>query len=999
VGITIDCDDGNYCNGPEVCDGGECLPGDPPGCVGDVDGDGIPNEQDNCPQMPNGPELGSCAPGGAVLCFSDAHCPVTPGTSAGVCNLGQEDSDGDGAGDVCDVDDDNDGHPDGGDNCPNVYNPDQADNDGDGVGNVCDACPGADDNLDSDSDGVPDACDNCSSVSNPNQADTDGNGVGDACDDDSDGDGVPNATDNCPLIPNPMQEDGDGDGVGEACDVCLGFDDTVDTDGDGRPDGCDNCPSVYNPGQADQDGDGLGDACDPDRDGDGVANDVDNCPTDFNPGQEDSDGEGNGDACDVCPGFDDSVDTDGDGRPDGCDNCPGVSNTNQADMDGDDIGDACDDDIDGDGLPNDVDNCPLMSNPEVPSQGPPPVCAPPVGELWQPDADCDGPGDACDRCPGFHDNGLDTDGDGRVDDCDNCPAIANPNQADFDGDGLGDACDPDVDGDGVPEANDNCPFIPNAAVICDQPFCCGIPMGQPWQPDADCDGAGDCCDTDWVGWLDEDGDGVHDDCDNCSTVANGPAEASVSGVENQVDSDGDEVGDACDNCALAANPLQSDIDGDGQGDICDGCPADPVDECDLDGSGAEECTAADGCCLETSDGAVEICVDPEDLPDDITISVTETVFNDPEVDLTFGPSPGLGRAVAVYNFEPDGYVFDSPVTITIIKDVSDLNVNQRDRLTLYLYEDPRFIDIEADCTVDEAPPGTFIATCTAQLDHFSVYAMIVPLDTDDDGVPDQFDGVMDNCFDVANPDQADGNCDGTGDVCDTIGLPNSPQADVIEAKNRYLSFAGGDSGRTQAIRVRFVDLPNEYSIWNGQSMWVTSPRDVTEQSGLDTNTPLPTFVAAHLSCQQDCRDWGSLGLVDVFGEGIVPGGQYEVDVIECTCDSLDETKYSAPLPVTTSRHGDLVGQFEGTSCSWTEANDVVAIPFDTVAAVEKFKNTPCSPRKVRADLVGVPPNRACVDQTINVTDYLATIDAFRGLPYPFSPSASNPCDALPCPSP
>lgn len=162
-------------------------------------------------------------------------------------NNNQADADTDGAGDVCD-------------NCPATTNADQADTDGDGVGDLCDL-------DDDDADGVPGAADNCPAVFNPEQLDRDNDGIGEACD-------------NCPSTPNFSQADDDGDQIGNACEV------PGDDDGDGIPDGQDNCPRVPSPDATDTDNDGIGNVCD-------------NCPVDPNFSQLDSDHDGRGDACDT----------------------------------------------------------------------------------------------------------------------------------------------------------------------------------------------------------------------------------------------------------------------------------------------------------------------------------------------------------------------------------------------------------------------------------------------------------------------------------------------------------------------------------------------------------------------------------------------------------------------------------------------------------------------------------------------------------------------------
>lgn len=398
----------------------------------DLDEDGVPDDDDNCPSAANSDQADVSGDGIGDACQpSDAdrdgwpnlldNCPTDP-------NPDQADTDGDGTGDACEPPDaDGDGVGDADDNCVEVPNPDQADTDRDGVGDACEP--------DWDGDGVPNDHDNCLLVSNADQADEDGDGLGDACTPpDRDLDGVPNGEDNCPFAYNPSQVDSNADGTGDECEG--------DTDGDWVIDDLDNCPSQWNPDQMDLDDDGIGDACEPpDTDRDGVVDQDDNCPLRFNPSQADADGDGTGDACEH--------DWDGDGVIDDLDNCSFSPNRDQSDLNGDGVGDACQPaDPDHDGWPGEEDNCPLRANP------------------FQEDGDGDGRGDACDGCPAAADpDPADTDGDGVGDACDNCREVANPDQADRDAgaddDGslegtqqYGDVCDADFDNDGVVGTSD-----------------------------------------------------------------------------------------------------------------------------------------------------------------------------------------------------------------------------------------------------------------------------------------------------------------------------------------------------------------------------------------------------------------------------------------------------------------------------------------------------------------------------------------------------------------
>jgi YD repeat-containing protein len=128
----------------------------------------------------------------------------------------------------------------------------------------------------------------------------------------------------------------------------------------------------------------------------------------------------------------------------------------------------------------------------------------------------------------------DTDDDGLDDSIDKCPTLATRDQTDSDGDGVGDVCD-------------NCDAVANTA-----------------QSDVDRDGLGDLCDT----CTDSDGDGFGD-----------------SGFPDNTCPD--------DNCPYAGNFVQTDTDGDGNGDRCDGCDDWDLDGYGVPGEAPDTCLGTD----------------------------------------------------------------------------------------------------------------------------------------------------------------------------------------------------------------------------------------------------------------------------------------------------------------------------------------------------------------------------------------------------------------------
>ncbi len=183
----------------------------------DLDGDGIPDAEDECVGLPedfdNFEDENGCEDPDNDEDFvfdADDACPNEAAEEG-------RDEDEDGCTDAI-VDGDADGIVDAEDACP------EAPEDADGHQDT-DGCP----ELDNDGDGVPDANDTCADQNE----DLDGFQDGDGClDADNDDDGVADGADRCVAEPEDRDQHDDEDGCPD-----------LDDDRDGVPDASDRCPT------------------------------------------------------------------------------------------------------------------------------------------------------------------------------------------------------------------------------------------------------------------------------------------------------------------------------------------------------------------------------------------------------------------------------------------------------------------------------------------------------------------------------------------------------------------------------------------------------------------------------------------------------------------------------------------------------------------------------------------------------------------------------------
>jgi M6 family metalloprotease-like protein len=263
-------------------------------------------------------------------------------------------------------------------------------------------------------------------------------------------------------------------------------------------------------------------------------------------------------------------------------------------------------------------------------------------------------------------------------------------------------------------------------------------------------------------------------------------------------------------------------------------------------------------------------------------------------------------------------------------------------------------------------------------------------DCNNNGIPDDED--------VISGFSPDTNGNGIPDECECAVIADRPQPEqpVAVAKSRSISFTPGNAGHMTAVRVKFVDLPAPYNVLNGETMFLGAPQETCENAGQSTpppegcgaapGAPSPTFQAATLQCDPYYADWGPIGTIHVFHQAIVPGGVYEIQAIDQTCNAGAETVYSTSFwAETTSVWGDLVEDCTANPCG--PPDGIVGVTTDVTSVLDKFKNLYGAPTKARCEMEPASP-----DLAINIADVTQVLEAFKGSGYPFVdvPSACPP---------
>jgi len=244
--------------------------------------------------------------------------------------------------------------------------------------------------------------------------------------------------------------------------------------------------------------------------------------------------------------------------------------------------------------------------------------------------------------------------------------------------------------------------------------------------------------------------------------------SSVGSIPGPVDSDGDGVSDAIDQCpgtsagaavdAVGCSPAQLDSDGDGVSDAIDQCP----------GTAAGAAVDAVGCPV-VQDTSPPALVDLSFTPSTVDVSSGPATVQI-TIHVTDDVSGFYQGQVSFLN--PSGYISEELATSLSVFPINTLvsgTINDgvfSSTLTVPQSSEAGTWTLTVVWLRDNLINDITIYTSELQAAGFPTQLTVIsegggPVDSDGDGIPD----AQDNCPDTMNPDQADFNNDGSGDVC------------------------------------------------------------------------------------------------------------------------------------------------------------------------------------------------------------------------------------------
>jgi len=245
--------------------------------------------------------------------------------------------------------------------------------------------------------------------------------------------------------------------------------------------------------------------------------------------------------------------------------------------------------------------------------------------------------------------------------------------------------------------------------------------------------------------------------------------------------------------------------------------------------------------------------------------------------------------------------------------------------------------------------------------------------------------VEDGC-ELADGSAEDGNGNGIIDTCECGVAAPTPVAEELRGsdpcvsdgdcaneavcrdgicygpRNRYLGFGPDFASTTSyAIRVTHVGTGTE---WWGVP---PGPGETITRLG-DTPMAFDSDVHRELLLS-DCQ--------------IVPGEEYDVQVVSLFCDIGEEVNFSAPLRLpTVTNWGDTAGEFDGEF--WLPPDGFVNLG-DALSIIASIEGGPSAPPGNWVDIEG-----EVVSGIVNLGDALSVIQSIEGASYPFAAPGDCP---------